>query len=346
MGWYRMRIFLLALLMGTAFSTSIPDFTLGADSAGPVVIDRLAASVNSALILQSDIARFRRTVKLRAQLDPLFSGTTVASKGTQATDKEITDFLIDERLISQAFPVSDAETEQEINSIQANNKIDRQTLKQALSDQGFKFEEYFELIRASASKRNLIDRDIRTKVTVSEDDIRNYFYNTQTRGSSVPVSYHLELISISIANYKTLAAARDVAQRALSALKSGESFPEVARRMSNHASAAAGGDLGTLTEDNMSAQFREQAKKLKIGGISEIFGGSESGTFNILKLVNVKSSDSDRFEKMKNEIRAQLTATEYQHQISLWLDRHRQLAFIHYGGQAPSTSMPAPTSKP
>ena len=329
------RHLLISFLVLWFTTLASPDLQLAA--AETVIVDKLVASVNSSLILQSDIAQFRRTIKLRAQLDPLFSGTAVASKGAQAADKEITDFLIDERLISQAFPVSDAETEQEINSIQANNKIDRQSLKNALKEQGFAFEEYFELIRASASKRNLIDRDIRTKVTLSEDDIKNYFYNTYTRSSSVPVAYHLELISVSISNYKTLSAAREVVQRALNALKSGEAFGDVARRMSDHASASAGGDLGTLTEDNMSSQFRDQAKKLKIGEISEIFGGSSTGSFNLLKLVDVKSDDSARYEKIKNEIRAQLTAAEYQHQISLWLDRQRQLAFCGFAGRSKKT---------
>jgi hypothetical protein len=93
------------------------------------LIDRLEASVNNLLILKSDLKNFRETVSLRAQLDPLFAGTSVAAKGTQASDSEITEFLIDEKLIAQQFPVTDSEVEQEINSIQANNKIDRNSFE-------------------------------------------------------------------------------------------------------------------------------------------------------------------------------------------------------------------------
>ena len=308
-------------------------------SGAPVVIDRIEASVNLALVLRSDLDRFRHTIKLRKQLDPLFSGTALATKGERATDSEIAQFLINERLIAQQFPVSDAEVEQEINSIQANNHIDRETLKRALSEQGFAFEEYFELIRMSASKRNLIDRDIRTKVAVSDDDVKNYFYNHFTRSSSTPLSYKLQIISVATRNYKSLGAARDVAQRAVSALKSGEQFEEVAKQMSDHASASSGGDLGVVTEDEMSPLIREQVKKLKIGQVSDVFGGASAGAFNIIRLVDVKSGENDRFEKAKEEIRNQLAAGEYQHQISLWLERQQQKAFIHQAGDAATAGL-------
>src|SRR2546423_15509357 len=107
-----MRWLLVLLLCGTAAQAS-------------EVIDRLEASVNSSIILKSDLQTFRRTIKLRAQLDPLFAGTSVAQHAESAATQEVVDFLIDEKLISQMFPVNDSEVEQEINSIQSNNHIDR-----------------------------------------------------------------------------------------------------------------------------------------------------------------------------------------------------------------------------
>lgn len=303
-------------------------------------LDRLEASVNSALILTSDIRHFRRTEKLRAQLDPLYNGTPLAAKGENATDREIVEFLIDEKLIAQQFPVSDAEAEQEVNSIQAANRIDRNSLKAALAQQGFTFGDYFELIRASASKRNLIDRDIRTKVSVSDADVKNYYYNRLSSPASAARAYHIQIIFVASKNYKTPGAARETAERALQAVKGGESFEEVAKRFSDDASASSGGDLGTLTDEQISPAIRDQLKKLQIGQVSDIFGSPSQG-FYILKLVDVQSNESARLEKMKEEIRNQLLAAEYQHQIQLWLERQRQSAFIHRAGEA---SLPGLTS--
>ncbi len=295
-----------------------------------VILDRLEASVNSSLILTSDVSKFREIVKLRSQLDPLFAGTPVAAKGSDAPTQEIVDFLIDERIISQQFPKTDGEVEQEINSIQATNHLDRAALKEALTREGFKFSDYFDLIRDSGSKRDLIDRDIRTKVSISDDDIKNYFYNHYARESSFSSrAFHLEIITISPKSYKTFAAANKVAIQALKDIKGGESFEEVAKRVSDDASSTSGGDLGVLTEDQMHPVIREHAKKLKIGEVSDVFTDSLSKRNYILKLVDVKSDDSERLNKMKEEIRNQLNAAEYQHQISLWLDRQRQTVSIH-----------------
>ncbi len=296
-----------------------------------VVVDRVEASVNSSLILLSDVKKFRETVSLRSQLDPLFTGTVVAEKGSKASNSDIVRFLVDEKIILQQFPMGDAEVEQEINQIQSNNKIDRATLKSTLSEQGYAFEDYFDLIRSGASKRTLIDREIRSKVLISDEDVKNYFYNHYSKKSSVPLSYRVAIITIDPSNYKTPVAAREIAERALKSLRAGESFEEVARRTSDDPSAKSGGDLGTMTDDQMSPQIREALKKLKIGEVSDVLG-SPSSRFFILRLVDVNSSEQNHFNKVKEEIRNQLLTAEYQHQISLWLDRQRQNAFIHVAG--------------
>lgn len=300
--------------------------------AAPISLDRLEASVNSSIILASDVHKFRETVTLRLQLDPLFTGTPMANKGAAATEKEIVEFLIHEHLISQQFPVTDAEVEQEINSIQANNRIDRNSLRAALKEQGFTFEDYFELIRSSASKRNLIDRDIRTKVTISDDDVKNYFYNQYAKQSAVPSAYRVRIIVVTPSNYKTPTAARETIDRALGSVKAGESFEEVAKRVSDDPTASSGGDLGELAADQMSSIIRDQLKKMKIGEVSPVLGTAQSRWF-VLKLEDVRSQESERLEKMREEIRGHLAAGEYQRQISLWIERQRQGAFVHRAGE-------------
>ncbi len=310
-----------------------------ATSHSEAVIDRLEASVNSDLILLSDIEKFRKTEKLRAQLDPLFANTPVAKHGLNATDTDIVDFLIDEKLIANQFPVSDADVEQAINEIQANNHIDRATLKNALAEQGFTFDEYFEMIRQSTSKRNLIDRDIRIKVNITDDDVKNYYFNHYVPDNSGPRSYALKIISVSVKNYKSASAARKSAGTALAELRHGESFEEVARRYSDDPSGQTGGDLGLVSEDQLAPVIRDQLKSLRIGQISDIFGSRKTGYY-IIKLDDVKTNDSNRYNELKEQIKSQLASAEYQRQIGLWLERRRQSAFIHRAGQSLSQSIP------
>jgi peptidyl-prolyl cis-trans isomerase SurA len=290
--------------------------------------DRLEASVNATPILRSELEGFRRTLPLRAQLDPLFAGSALAERGASASDADITQALIQDRLILSAFPVGDSEVEQEVQSIQASNRIDRGRLKAALAQQGFTFDDYFELIRISTAKRNLIDRDIRTRVAVSDDDVRNHYLANLPKGAAPARAFHAKAIVLSRESYKTSAAMKAAAERAAAALKSGDSFEEVVARYSDDSSKDAGGDLGTLSEEQLSPDIRSALAGLKPGDTSAVVGNPKSRLM-ILKLLSVEAAEDSRFLRLKEEIRNQLAASEYQHQIQLWLARQEQQAFVH-----------------
>ena len=209
-------------------------------------IEKLEATINSDVILQSDIRQFKKTLELRKQLDPLFGSTEMSKKGKSASDQSIVDFLLNEKLILQKFPVSDEEVEKEIKSIQATNSISRENLIQALSAQGFSFKNYFELIRPSIAKRNLIDREIRTKVHISKDDIKNYFYNQFKEKDAQNYSYRIGLMTLSTATHSTLVDAKKAAEKAVELIQAGTDFKEAAKRFSDDGNSESGGDLGFL----------------------------------------------------------------------------------------------------
>lgn len=299
-------------------------------TASAATIERLEASVNNQLVLKSDLSRFRKTIPLRAQLDPLFGGTPLATTGARAPDPQILEFLIDERIILQQFPMTDAEVETEIGTIQANNRISREQLKEAIQSQGFSFEDYFDLIRVGAAKRNLIDREIRTKVTISDDDIRNYYYGTYAKGQPAPQAYQVQLISQK---------ERGKIESAHKAVRAGQNFAEVAKTYSTDSSAESGGELGVFTEEQMNKNIRGELKKLRVGETSPILGNAKSGFF-FVRLASVQTADDQRLKQVSDQIRGQLASGEYQRQLALWLERQRQTAFIRRAGDPPATGLP------
>ncbi len=292
------------------------------------LIDRIEASVNGSIVFNSDLEKWREMVPLRSQLDPLFANSSISQKGASAPLDEIVQFLIDEKMVAAIFPVTDTEVEQEVNSIQANNKISREKLRSALEDQGFRFIDYFELIRSSAAKKNLLDREIRAKVSISDDDVKNHFYNEQKRDSAAALQYHLRMIRISGEQYKSHDITKQQAQLALDSLKAGTPFEETAKRYSDDESSQSGGDLGLLSEDMIAKDLLPYVKKMKIGEISPLIPFNNTG-FLILKLVDISSSDQDSYQKAKEELRLKLINAEYRHQIQLWLERQREKSFIH-----------------
>lgn len=310
------------LLLGASFSILV--------EAQAAVIERLEAAVNNQLVLKSDLTKFRKTIALRSQLDPLFNGTPIAAEGASASDASILEFLIDERIILQQFPMGDADVEQEVNSIQANNHITRDQLKQAIRAQGFRFEDYYELIRIGAAKRNLIDREIRTKVTVSDDDVKNYYYSTFAKDKPAPQAFQVQIITqkdpIKIA-------------AALKEVQEGKNFATVAKRFSDDSSAEAGGELGVLTEEQMNKSIRTELKKLKVGETSPVLGNAKTRFF-FLRLASMRTADDQRLKQVSDRIRAQLASGEYQRQLQLWLERQRQTAYIRHAGDTAVAGLP------
>lgn len=292
-----------------------------------VVLDEMVGYVNTQPILLSDIEKFHQVMGLRGQIDPLYAHSELQKKGHAVSQEEVVDTIINNQLIEAEFPKSDVEVEQEITNIQTNNRISRTTLKEALEREGYFFSDYFELIREAASKKELVGREIQTKVAITDDDVKNYYLNHLPKGSKSQRAFHIQLITIQSKNYKSPAAATQVAQDALKKIKSGESFEEVARRVSDDPSASLGGDLGFVHDDQVMPLIANALKNLQIGQVSDIFSDG-SGRQLILKLVDVRSTEIEQLEKMKEEIRSQLMSKEIEQQIKLWVERKRQSAVV------------------
>lgn len=292
------------------------------------VIDRVEAIVNKTAIFRSDIKRFKSLTSLRMKVDPLFANDQLSKK--TPTDTEIVDFLVAEALILEKFPVSDAELDQEINSIQANLHINRDGLRSAISREGFQFDDYMQLMRASIAKRQLIDRDIRNKASVSEDELKTAYNKTRSGSKTFNGSIHLYMIRVTKKNYKTDKFAKDMYEAALKGLAAGDPFEEVAKKTSDDGSANNGGDLGFLSYQDMNPALQKEVQKnlsskTELNSIGKF---EDSKSYNIFKITEVSKDVDSGFDREKDSLRGKLLESEFQHQIKLWIDRQKALNYI------------------
>jgi parvulin-like peptidyl-prolyl isomerase len=286
------------------------------------LVDRLDAIVNKKPIFKTDADKFRVLIPLRQKVDPLFNNDPI-SKKANLTEKDIVEFLIDEDIIVEKYPVADPEVEQEITGIQSNLHIDREALRAAIMREGFKFEDYFQLMRVSISKRQLIDHEIRNKATVSDDDLRSE-YNRQESGSKeFHGSFHLFIMNFSKSRYKTAKLAHEEALKAEADLKAKKTFEEVAKDHSDDETAAQGGDLGFLAYSEMSPGLQTEVRKLGANQVSGVI--DEGKNYKIIKVAEIKSDSDAAYDKDKEKLRGKILESEFGHQIQIWLDRERSL---------------------
>lgn len=282
-------------------------------------LERLEASVNKELILKSDIDEFRRTMPLRAQLDSFFQNSSVAKAGAGVKDADIQKYLLEDRLIRSKFPVSQDELTSEIDQIRSSNQMSLEQMRTMLQAQGYTLKDYESLMRSSISVRNLISREITSKVVISDAEAKSFYLNKHPEGKQRPKAYLLSILSNS---------SERIVSSAVSKLKSGESFESVAKSLSQDSSKDRGGSLGYLSDSQLNPTLRQAIQKLKQGEVSPVIKASKS-LFLIVKLVDIKSEADDSFEKKKEEIKNQLAQEEYRVQLALWLEKQGAEAYIY-----------------
>ncbi len=294
-------------------------------SARAALVERVEAVVNKKAIYKSDIDRFRKMVPLRMKVDPLFSNDPLAKKAS-ATDSEIVSFLIDETIVVEKFQVNDGEVEQEITGIQGNLHIDRDQLKAAIVREGFTFEQYFNLMRVSIAKRQLIDREIRNKATVSDDDLKAEFKRQHSTAKNFSGAFHISLVKFAKKTYKTPLLAKAEALKAEEELKKGTSFEEMVKKYGDDAASATGGDLGYLSYSEMSPELQKEVHKLGPQKTSSVI--ETKNEFMIVKVGDVKADVDAAYDKEREALRSKLLEGEFAHQVRLWLDNQRNQNYV------------------
>src|SRR3989338_4914720 len=159
--------------MGKTFKILIFLATLAAaNSSEAKVIDRTAALVNGDVITLSDVGRFRQYFNLRKEIDPFVAFFNISPRA----GRETIDYLVQESLVTQKFPSTKADIDEEVQAVLKKNNIELESLKGILKSQNVGFDTYQQLMGVSIAKRKLMDRELRPLAVVTEDEVKNFYY--------------------------------------------------------------------------------------------------------------------------------------------------------------------------
>ncbi len=283
-------------------------------------IDRTAVLVNGDVVLHSDLSGFAKNFAIRREIDP-FVALESFSAQSAGKEKEVLDYLIQERLVLQKYPASDDEVEEEINAVQRNNHIDREHLKEVLKGQGVKFEDYRRLMGVSISKRKLIEKDLRPLAAISDEDVKNFYYTDSSfqarrKENKLVLSYTLQ---------QMLIPSQSLAETAQKRMKAGEDFDSLAAELSPRGVESS--RLGTISEENMSPQILSAIQGLKVGESSKTI--STGSAYMILRILEIGAPKDPVYEKERERIRNELFQKALVNQLHLWTERERISSFVH-----------------
>ncbi len=180
-----------------------------------------------------------------------------------------------------------------VNSEEIDKKIDElKVTSQKLSEVGMTIEE----LRWQVELQILTEKIVASKVTVTEQEIRDYFSRNRTRFAK------LEEVRASHILVRT----EEEAKVILSQLKAGADFVELARMESiDPGTKDKAGDLGFFSLGKMIPDFEKAAFALEVGEISEIVKTPYG--YHIIKVEEKKPAQEPNLELAREEIKKTLT---------------------------------------
>jgi peptidyl-prolyl cis-trans isomerase SurA len=258
---------------------------------GTVTLDRVVAVVNDEALTQHEMNEQKRILvqQLReSRLQP---------PAPDVLDKQVLERLVTERALLQyaketGIRVDDTTVERTILRIAQENKLSADEFRKMLDREGIVYRKYLEDIRREIVIQRLRDREIDSKVFVSDAEVDNYLATVAAQADGEN-EYLVSHVLVRVAEQSTpdqIEQRQRRAQEAADRVRLGEDFAQVAATWSDATDAQQGGSLGWRTPARLPSVFVEPVRTLKKGESSAVLR-SPAG-FHIVKVVDVRSRNA------------------------------------------------------
>ncbi len=215
-------------------------------------------------------------------------------QGTPLPQRDVLERQMLERLIMErtqfafakesGLKIDDTQLDQAIGRIAANNKLSIQQFRQALEKDGVDYVSFRDEIRGEMIMARLREREVESRLVVSDSEIDNYISSQAANGGSDEYQLaHILLRAPESATPEQILKLRQRAELALSKAQAGENFAELTATFSDAPDALQGGDLGWRPLDRMPTLYAEASARLQPGQVSDLLRSSAG--FHVLKLL-------------------------------------------------------------
>jgi peptidyl-prolyl cis-trans isomerase SurA len=256
--------------------------------ANAVALDRVLVVVNDEAITQWDMNEQRRILLQQMK------ASKIQPPSNDVLEKQVLERLIIERAVLQyaketGIRVDDTTVERTILRVAEENKLPPEDFRKVLEREGIPYANYREDIRRQIIIQRVRDREVDSKVTVSDAEVDNYLATvaSQAGGEDEYLLSHIYVTVPEQASPDVVAASRRRAEQALTEVKSGKDFAEVAATYSSASDASSGGNLGWRTRARLPTVFADVVRSMKPGEVSGIL--RSAGGFHVVKLVEERN---------------------------------------------------------
>ena len=259
--------------------------TLSAGAAEPLPADRIVAVVNDEVLTLHELRSRVDTVSGQLQRQ----GTPLPPR--DALEEQMLERMVMDRVQIQhareiGVRIDDAQLDQAILRIAANNQLSLPQFRQILERDGLSFARFREEIRDEMTISRVREREVDSRIIVSEGEIDNYLQNELARsGASEEFEVaHILLRSPESASPEQIGKLRARAEELRERALGGENFSQLAAAYSDAPDGLQGGKLGMRPLDRLPGMFADAVADLRPGELAPLLR-SPNG-FHIVKLLD------------------------------------------------------------
>jgi peptidyl-prolyl cis-trans isomerase SurA len=274
---------------------------------------------------------------LRSEVDKSYNMQIAGSpqKPTSAEEEALRLNILEQIIrvqlhLQQAEKLGVVATDDEVDSkfTQMKAPYTQEQFQKQLKDQGLTEADAKQEIRRNLTIEKLLNKEIGSKVTISDNDIQNYYNQHKAEFNLIEPRYFMASISVAVRppgqppgdKGQTDAQAKQKIEMIYNRLESGEDFGAVAAQWSEDADTAHnGGEMGPVPESQLKrtdAATRDAVQKLKPGQYSNIIPVVNPEThqlvgYRIVKLIGKEAAgqrdlnDPAVQQWIRNQIRTQ-----------------------------------------
>jgi peptidyl-prolyl cis-trans isomerase SurA len=299
-------------------------------SAEAGVTDRIVAVVNDEVITLSELNGVFEPYQ--AKIEAAYSGkdreNVVNENRMLLLNRLIDDLLIAQQARKAGIVVTDADVVGAIRDLLRKRDLSPADFQQALDRDGTTLEDYKKGIRDQLMRIGLIQKDIKSKVAVSDEEIGEYYRKNREDyegNEAVRIKQILFLMPKGggeAAKEKLRAAAVAIHKR----LTNGEPFELISAKYSEGPAASEGGDIGYIEKGVMLPEVEEVALHLPLRQISGVIESTVG--FHIIQVIDRRGAGIKPIESVRDEIKDKLERAKMENRFAEWLDALRKKSHI------------------
>lgn len=252
--------------------------------------DFIVAVVNSEPITNNEVR-----VKL-ARTEQVLQQQGVAIPSRSELVREVLERMISDKAQLQIAQTSGSKMDESaidgaVETVARQNQISVDELRRRLKADGIDYAQFRAEMRDELLVRRLRQREVDSRVTVSEQEIDQYLRDQQSPSGNAPMSLNLAEILLALpenASPEQIQAQQAKAQQVLARARSGADFAALATEFSNAANRNNGGQLGLRSAERYPPLFVEATQKLRAGEVSDPVRSAAG--FHILKVIEKKQA--------------------------------------------------------